>query len=87
MRRQEFLMCAGAHILNISFYPIPKLRRKPHIQFLTPTSYLLPKFQIPAMIQRVERMTARQRVRTTAHFTSSAPNLSTFRRVRPSPPW
>ena len=40
-----------------------------------------------AMIQRVERMTARQRVRTTAHFTSSAPNLSTFRRVRPSPPW
>ena len=37
------------------------------------------------MIQRVERMTARQRVRATAHFTSSAPNLSTFRRVRPSP--
>ena len=34
MRRQEFLMCAGAHILNISFYPIPKLRRKPHLQFL-----------------------------------------------------
>ena len=45
------MVCAGAHGLNMMLLALSKLRRKPHIQLLTSTSYLLTDFQVLSIMR------------------------------------